>query len=88
MKSKSKIKALLKEELLNYKNNKEGICLSSRLYNVLTACGIITIGDLVEKPVLYYDNLTHTKRNFGPIMLKELMVFVECLGLRFSEYSD
>lgn len=85
MKSKSQINALLKEALFNYKNNKEGICLSSRLYNVLNACGIRTISDLVEKPVLYYENLTRTQRNFGPNTLKELFVFVECLGLRFSE---
>ena len=85
MKSKLQINALLKEELLNYKNNKEGICLSSRLYNVLNACGIRTIGDLVEKPMLYYENLTRSQRNFGPITLKELFVFVDRLGLSLRE---
>jgi DNA-directed RNA polymerase alpha subunit len=85
MKPKSQIKVLLRKELLNYKNNKNGICISARLYNVLKASGIVTVGDLVGNSLTYYENLTQTKRNFGPATFNELIFFVTCLELRFGD---
>jgi DNA-directed RNA polymerase alpha subunit len=85
MKPKSTRKKLLNTELLVFKNSKTGVCINSRLYNILNSCGISTVGDLVAKPLSFYENLVITKRNFGPITLKELMVFVSCLELRFSD---
>jgi hypothetical protein len=39
----------------------------------------------VGNSLTYYENLTQTKRNFGPATFNELIFFVTCLELRFGD---
>lgn len=83
-----KINKLLRTNLKEFRDRKNGHFLNSRLYNILNRNGITTVYDVVEKPFSYYERWRYSERNFGNSTLDELKKFVEHLELSFNYQND